>query len=284
MLKKASIFFFGLACCLFTGCAVNPITGEEELMLLPRNQDIEIGRKYAPEVEKQMGGRIDNPGLQNYINYIGQKVARVSHSPDWEYNFAALKHESVNAFALPGGYIFITRGMLEKLHSEAQLVGVLGHEIGHVVARDSSAAMSREIGITLLLTAVATENASQGVMTVADLASQIVGLKYSRKDERDADLAGMEYTVLAGYDPYGMVETMQMLHEEDNIRPVEFLSTHPSSENRITYLKSRIQTKYYNTAGLKVGKEEYEKFVIQQLPPPEAKQEPISDKPFSDNP
>ena len=147
--------FLILSCFLFlcSGCMDNPITGERELMFFPEEQDLEIGRAYAPEIEKQLGGRIKDEQLQNYINDIGQKISRYSHKPSWEYHFTVLNHDMVNAFALPGGYIFITRGMLEKLKTEAQLAGILAHETVHVVARDTSNAMSNQIGLGLLLSA-----------------------------------------------------------------------------------------------------------------------------------
>ena len=134
----------------FSGCTVNPITGEEELMFFSQDEDIELGRKYAPEVEKQLGGRIEDADLQSYIDGIGQKIARVSHRPEIEYHFQAVDDEMTNAIALPGGYVYITRGLLEKLASEAQLAAILGHETGHIVARDSMVAMSRQIGLGLL--------------------------------------------------------------------------------------------------------------------------------------
>jgi len=265
MCKKFGLLILSLSFCLCGGCAINPITGEEQLMLIPEQQDVEIGRKYAPEVEKQMGGRIDNEDLQNYIDGVGQKLARVSHRTDWEYYFAALNDESVNAFALPGGYVFITKGMLEKLATEAQLAAILGHEITHIVARHSSAAMSKQIGFELLLSAVTSEETSKGVLTAADLGWQILGLQYSKKDEREADLGGLDYMVRAGYNPYGMVETMQMLEEENAVRPIEFFSTHPAPQNRMAYLTQRIQTEHYGLEGLKVGKEDYRRAVLEQL-------------------
>jgi len=267
MWKKIVLPLLFLSFCFYTGCAVNPITGKEELMLFPEQQDIELGQKYAPEVEKQLGGRIDDTALQNYINSVGQKIAKVSHKPYFEYQFVAVNHKSLNACALPGGHIFITKGMLKKLTSEAQLAGILGHEITHVVARDTSAAMSREIGLEILLTAAAYGGATRGVLTVADVAKQIIGLKYSRTDEKDADLGGLDYIVRAGYNPYGMVETMQMLEEENQEAPIEFLSTHPSPGNRVLYLKARIQTRYQNLPGLKTGEQDYKKFVLDRLPP-----------------
>jgi predicted Zn-dependent protease len=265
MYQNLSLLILGLSFCFFTGCAVNPITGEGELMFLPEEQDIAIGRKYAPEVERQMGGRIANEALQNYIDNVGQRIARISHRPDLEYHFVVLNDKSVNAMALPGGYLFITKGMLKELTTEAQLAGILAHEIVHVVARDTSNAMSNQIGIDILLSAVTSEKTSKGILTAADLTRQILSLQYSRTDEKAADVAGMDYMVLAGYSPYGMVETMQMLQSQQKIRPIEFLSTHPSPENRVEYLTQKIQTKYHNLSGLKIGKEEYHRAVLRQI-------------------
>ena len=265
MSKKLAPLILTLIFCLCTGCAVNPITGKEELMFFPAQQVIARGRKYAPEVEKQMGGRIDNESLQDYIDSVGQRIAAVSHKPGLEYHFVAVRHKSVNAIALPGGYIFITKGMLEKLETEAQLVSILAHEMAHVVARDTSNVMSNEIGITLLLSAVISEKTPKGVVTAADLTRQILSLSYSRGDEKVADLAGLDYMVRTGYNPYAMVETMQMLQNQREVIPVEFLSTHPSPRNRIAYLTQKIQTNYYSLAGLKIGKEDYHNSVLEQL-------------------
>jgi len=265
MHKNLVLLISGLIFCLCTGCAINPVTGEEELMLFPEEQDIAIGSKYAPEVEKQMGGRIANEGLQNYVDSVGQRIARVCHKPHLEYHFVALEDKSVNALALPGGYLFITKGMLKELTSEAQLAAILAHEIVHVVARDTSNVMSNQIGIDILLSAVLSDKTPRGVLTAADLTRQILGLQYSREDEETADLAGLDYMVLAGYNPYGMVETMQMLQSQQEVRPIEFFSTHLSPQNRMIYLTQRIQTKYYNLAGLKVGKEDYHRAVLKQL-------------------
>lgn len=265
MSKKTALLILLLGLCLCTGCAVNPITGEKELMLFPERQDIAIGRKYAPEIERQMGGRIADETLQNYIDYVGQRIARVSHKSYLQYHFLALEHESVNALALPGGYIFITRGMLEKLQTEAQLAAILAHEIVHIVARDVSNAMSNKIGIGLLLSAVTSDKTPQGALTAADLGRQILGLQFSRKDERQADLGGLDYMVAAGYNPHAMVETIQMLQNQQKTRPIEFFSTHPSYENRIEYLTQRIQTKYYGLAGLQNAKEDYHRTVLEKL-------------------
>jgi predicted Zn-dependent protease len=266
MHKKLILSIFGVFACLLSGCAVNPITGEEELMFYPEQKDVAIGRKYAPEVEKHMGGKIANETLQDYIDSIGQKIARVSHRPDLEYHFVALDHESLNALALPGGYIFITRGLLEKLETEAQLAGILAHETSHVVARDTSAALSRARVMDLFVAAMAVSGATPaGAVKMAHLTRVFLGLRYSRKDEWEADLAGLDYMVRARYQPQGMVETMQILQEEDTVRPIEFFSTHPSPANRIAYLAEAIQTKYSRAMPLKTGEESYRKAVLQNL-------------------
>ena len=178
----------------------------------------------------------------------------------------ALDHESLNALALPGGYIFITRGLLEKLETEAQLAGILAHETAHVVARDTSAALSRARVMDLFVTAMAVSGATPaGAVKMAYLTRVFLGLRYSRKDEWEADLAGLDYMVRARYEPQGMVETMQILQEEDTVRPIEFFSTHPSPHNRIAYLTEAIQTKYSRVARLKAGEESYRKAVLQHL-------------------
>jgi len=265
MRKKLALLVLVLPFCFFVGCFTNPITGRQELMLFSPRQDIEIGRKYAPHLERQLGGRITDQTLQNYIDGVGQRIASVSHNPDFEYRFVALNHESTNAFALPGGYVFITRGMLEKLESEAQLAAILAHEVAHIVARDTMNVMSNQIGIDILLSAVTSEKPPSGVLTAADLTHQIIGLSYSREDEETADLAGLDYMTWAGYNPYGMVETIRMLQSQQRFRPIEFFSTHPSPQNRLGYLTQKIQTQYPNVTTLKVGRQDYQTYVLQNL-------------------
>ncbi len=265
MYRKLGLITLCFVLWVCASCAVNPISGEEELMLFPQEQDIQIGQQYAPEVEKQLGGKIEDGSLQRYIDRIGQRIARVSHRPDWEYHFIAVEHESINAIALPGGYIFITKGMLQKLTTEAQLAGILGHEVSHVVARDSSASLSRMQVMDLLVSAVVYAKTPEGAETVARLARVILALRYSRKDEQEADLAGLDYMVRAGYHPSGIVETMQMLRDQQDVRPIEFFSTHPATGNRIIYLRQSIRAKYSDVEGLKIGEEEYQRGVLDKL-------------------
>ncbi|MBN1807008.1 MAG: M48 family metalloprotease [Sedimentisphaerales bacterium] len=263
--QKLFLLIFYITFCFCIGCAYNPITGQKELMLFPETQDLEIGQQYAPEIEKELGGKIEDEELQNYINSVGQKIARISHKPNWEYHYVAVNDKSINASAVPGGHIFITKGMLEKLQTEAQLAAILAHETAHVVARDTSSAISNQIGLSLLLAAAASSQSSGAVMTAAELSRRIIGLRYSRQDEREADIAGLDYMVVAGYNPYGIIETMQMLDEQEKERVTEFLSSHPPPENRIAYLTRRIQSKYSNIENLNIGKQQYSTAVLDRL-------------------
>ena len=155
--------------------------------------------------------------------------------------------------------------MLVKLSSEAQLAGILAHEIAHVIARDSMNVMSREIGVGILLSAVTPKDASGGVLTAVDLTHQILGLRYSRGDEKTADFGGLAYMYKAGYNPYGMVETMQILAKEQKIRGIEFFSTHPNPENRVGYLAEKIRRDNFDLTELKTGKADYRRSVLDPL-------------------
>jgi beta-barrel assembly-enhancing protease len=270
---------------LLSGCAVNPVTGDQELMLFSPDKDVELGRKYAPLVEKELGGRLREEDLQSYINQIGQRMAGFCQRPDLSYHFAAVEEGGANALALPGGYIYITRDLLKELKTEAQLASVLSHEIGHVVARDTMAAMSQQIGMTAIMLA-AQAGGSGDLAAGSRFLHAVLSLQYSRDDEKEADLAGLSYMTQAGYDPNSMVETMQTLDKLETYRPVEFFSTHPNPESRIAYLQDRITMRYASLGGLKKGQEEYSLRVLAPLnerkkrfnaPPAEAAHSTIAD-------
>ena len=266
-MRKLVLLTINIGLCFSFGCAANPITGEDELMFdRDYHNDIKLGKEVAPKVEKELKGRIKDEVLQNYINGVGHKITIFSHNPDFDFNFVAVNDKSINAISLPGGRILITKGLLLKLESESQLAGVLAHETVHVVARDAENMMSKQAGMGVLFVLAASQARAQGEVAAADLALQLVVLKYSREDERTADLGGMDYMVRAGYNPNGMVETMQILQKEDPAMSSDFFSTHPSPENRIDYLRARIQSRYANNvAGTKIGKEDYQQNVLDRL-------------------
>lgn len=263
---KLILLLISVGLCFLAGCAANPITGEDELMFFPEQQDVAMGDQYAPEVEKKLKGRIADQNVQNYIDSVGQKIAKISHRPEFYYHFVAVNDKSINAITLPGGHIFITKGILLKLKNEAELAGILSHEIVHAVARDTANAMSNQMAVGLPFSFAMSRVSSEGAQAAADFARQILELKYDREDERTADLGGLDYMVKAGYNPNGMLETMQMLENEETTRPVDFLSTHPSPENRLSYIRARIQTRYANNVdGARIGQEDYEHSVLDKI-------------------
>jgi predicted Zn-dependent protease len=251
-----------LVCC--GGCSVNPVTGKQQFTLFMPSpaEEKQIGEKYAPEMEKQMGGEIENAELQSYINQVGQKIAKASHTPNAHFEYAALNDKAVNAFALPGGYIYITRGMLEQLNSEAQLAAILGHETAHVTARHSAQAISEQIGMELLIGAISTEKTGQGVVTVAKLGSELIDLKYSRTHESEADSIGLDYMVKAGYNPIGMAQTMEILQRKSGSKSFEWLSTHPNPQNRLADINKWIRKRYPNASGLATNEAAFRQNVL----------------------
>jgi predicted Zn-dependent protease len=258
------------------GCATNLISGEEQPMFMSVPEELALGSRIAPQVERELNGPIPDEALQHYIDRIGQRLAGVSQRPDWEYRYVAVEDTMVNALALPGGHIYITRGLLEKLTSEAQLAGVLAHETAHVVARHSAVAMSKEMGLNALMIAAAAAGRGEAAQMVS-VTGYFMMLRYSREDEQQADEAGMDYLVAAGYNPKAMVETMQMFQDLDKVQPIEFLATHPSPENRVRYLNERVDSKYPETSTLKVGRDEFKTIMLDYLkthPKPKKRHDP----------
>ncbi|MGF1524619.1 MAG: M48 family metallopeptidase [Leptolyngbyaceae cyanobacterium] len=231
----------------------NPITGEEQRISLSPQQEIVLGQQGRQEVVAQMGGLYPSPELQAYTSQVGQQVlqqSRASQSP-YPFEFSVLDDlDTINAFALPGGQIFVTTGLLQALEAESQLAGVLGHEIGHVVARHGAEHLARQqLGAVLVnaITIAASDDrqSSQQAAAIAQAVNQIVNLNYSREDELESDRLGFEFMTAADYNPEGIVELMQIFEAaESRGRPPEFLSTHPNPGNRIARLQAIIQEAY----------------------------------------
>jgi predicted Zn-dependent protease len=181
-------------------CAKNPVTGEREFMLLSESQEIELGRESDQAIVAQYG-LVDDPELAAYVEGIGQQMVPVSHRPDLAFTFRLLDDPIVNAFALPGGYVYITRGILAYLGDEAALAGVMGHEIGHVTARHGAQRYTEQqlFGLGLGLGSALSETFAR-YSGLAGTAAQLLLLKYSRDDERQADRLGVEYATKIGYD------------------------------------------------------------------------------------
>jgi predicted Zn-dependent protease len=231
---------------LAVACATNPATGKKEVSLMSEAQEIQLGQQMDAEVKREMGVYNDSE-LQRYVKEVGMRLARASERPNLPWNFTVVDEPAVNAFALPGGQIYITRGILAFLGDEEQLAGVLGHEIGHVTARHSAQqytkATSAGIGLTLLSIFVPEARPLQGV---AEQALGVLFLKYGRDDELQADRLGAQYTAKTGWNPQGvagMLRTLQRLDEANgNRRGVpNWLSTHPAPADRVQQVQRFIE-------------------------------------------
>jgi predicted Zn-dependent protease len=221
-----------------------------------------LGLAAAPQMTEAFGGEVPDAAVGDYARSVGAKlVTGVEEGvPDLDWEFTVLNSPVINAFALPGGKVFLSRGLADKLDSEAQLAGVLGHEIGHVTARHSNQQMSTKLGINFAIGAVAAgvglSNADSDVRRYATLGlpavavgSNLVVLKFGRGDELEADMLGMRYMARAGYTPRGQLEVMQVLAREagDGQRPPEWLSTHPLPQSRIDRINEYLAGQYANT-------------------------------------
>jgi predicted Zn-dependent protease len=238
-MKKETCFLFSFLLTLIVtaACATNPVTGKRQMTLLSEAEEIAIGQQQDAEIRREMGV-YDDPELQRYVSDIGQQLARVSHRPNLPWTFTIVDSPAINAFALPGGYIYLTRGILAYLDDEAELAGVLGHEIGHVTARHAAQAYTRQaqagIGLAILSIFV------PATAPFADLGSaglSVLFLRHGRDAELEADRLGVEYGSGAGYDPAGVPRFLATLARIDRLseRGVpNWLSTHPDPGSRVT--------------------------------------------------
>ena len=202
---------------LTAGCAQNPVTGANDFVLMSEDQELAIGRQASKEVAKQYH-RYDDPALQRYVNDVGRRLAAHSHRPGLVYRFTVLDTPEVNAFALPGGYIYIHRGLLAFLNSEAQLAAILGHEIGHVTARHAvrqyTARQAAGIGLTLGRILVP-ELGNAGVGNLYQMLGGALLSGYGREQELEADRLGVEYMARSGYEPRAMIEVLDVLKNQE---------------------------------------------------------------------
>ena len=226
---------------LFSGCAVNPVTGKKEVILVSEGQEVAMGAQSDPAVTAQFGLYPD-PKMQKFIDEKGQKMAAISHRANLKYQFRVVDSPVINAFAVPGGYVYFTRGIMAHFNNEAQFAGVLGHEIGHVTARHSARQQTKAIlgqvglmGAMILSPQVAQfgDQAMQGM--------QLLFLKFGRDDERQSDELGVQYSSKIGYDASQMADFFQTLAREQGKSGKEaipdFLSTHPNPEDRYNTVK-----------------------------------------------
>ena len=227
---------------------VNPYTGEKQHIALNEEQEIAMGLQAAPQMAQQHGGLYPNENYQAYVDRVGNRLVNnsIARETGYKYDFHLLADETtINAFALPGGQIFITYALFSKLQNEDQLAGILGHEIGHVIGRHSAERMAKQ-GLTQgILNGVAVgidPNTAQGAANIA----QMINMKYGREDELQSDDLGVKFMMNSDYDPQAMIGVMDILKAAAGPnRTPERMSTHPDPENRVEKIKESIE-KYKN--------------------------------------
>jgi predicted Zn-dependent protease len=250
-----------LALGCLASCAINPVSGERELALMPESQEIEIGRQTALAAENELG-LVDDPQLQAYVQRLGAQLAAASERPELPWAFHVLNEPAPNAFAAPGGYIFVTRGLLALMDNEAQLVSVIGHEIGHVTARHAVSQMSRQqlaqigLGLGSIL--------SPQIAKFGDLAAgglEVLFLSYGRDDERQADDLGYRYALAQNYDVREMTQVFAALQQSATLAgqsPVPtWMASHPYPAERIARIEKQLETLPAASESRRIGEADY---------------------------
>jgi predicted Zn-dependent protease len=237
----------GLLAATAAGCATNPVTGRRQLALISEAQEIQIGRQASEQVAQSIG-LVEDPALQQYVQRVGEALARESERPNLPWTFRVVDDPTPNAFALPGGFIFFTRGMLNLMDSEAELAAVLGHEIGHVTARHSVTALSRAqlAQIGLVVGSIAYPGAAETLGGLAQGGLQLLFLSHGRNAERQADELGFNYALREGYDVREMDDvfaSLARIGQAEARSPLpSWATTHPAPEERIRAVQARLDS------------------------------------------
>lgn len=237
-LKPISILFLILSLVLLIpSCAVNPVTGKKQLMFMSEEQEMALGAQYDPSVVSTFGNYEDE-ALLNFVTEKGIEMGKISHRPDLQYHFKILDSPVINAFAVPGGYIYLTRGILAQFNNEAELIGVLAHEMGHITARHSASQQTKQ-QLTSIAIAAGAMLAPEEFAQFGDYAMQgmqLLFLKFSRDNEREADRLGVEYSSKIKYDANKMADFFNVLNkmqmESSHAGVPTFMSTHPDPGDR----------------------------------------------------
>lgn len=222
---------------LLAGCATiyNPATGKNELILIDTPSEIALGREIDAKVRNDMTV-VNDPAMQKRLETIGRKLAQYSDRKDIEYTFRVVDNKELNAFAIPGGSIYVHSGLI-RAATDDELAGVLAHEIGHIAARHSVKQLQATMGYRMVMGVALGVTSRSGLNQATDIMYSLINLGYSRKDEYQADKIAVRYVRRAGYSPYGIVTFFQKLQKESrvrgNTRSLPFLSSHPPTDARI---------------------------------------------------
>ena len=250
--KKFTVVIVLLTGLSGAGCSTNPATGKSQLNFIGTDREIALGSTASPKFLANYGGEIESKAVWDYVSDLGHRLAKVSERPDLPWEFQVVDSSVINAFALPGGKVFVTRGLISKLENEAQLAGVLGHEVGHVTAQHIGQQMSRGMVLQGLATAIGigAQNSNKEWLKVLGTGTQVGGtvylLKFGRDQESEADKLGVRYMSRLGYNPTAQLDVMRILEQAaaGKKRQPEFLSTHPLPQTRINRLEKHIHEDY----------------------------------------
>ncbi len=252
------LFFFFIFIFLSCTKTYDPLTGKKVYTLISPKEEIEIGQMYIPLAVNSNYGQYPDKEVRKYIQKIGNKIAKVVPRK-LPYKFFIVNSGEVNAFALPGGGIFVNRGLILVLNNESELAGIIGHELGHVNARHHVKFLEKQYGINLLLNIlsvfVANKDYGDLVINIGKIGAQLLTLKYSREQESQADELGVRFAYEAGYDPRGLLETFKIFEKIGKTHAPEWLLTHPLPKNRYQHVLKLIKKYDLNKPLIKDTKE-----------------------------
>ena len=247
--KPGMGFFFipGILLCLFifNGCALNPATGQHEFMMVSEGQEFEIGKKLDKQVREEMGVYLELPQLRSLVKETGETLGRKSDRPGLVYRVEVIDSPDFNAFAVPGGFVYVNRGLLEKMNSLDELAFVMGHEIAHVAARHSASQMSKAqlMNLGLIGLTAGTGGAAQDYGQLINMGAALAFNKFSRDDEREADHFGLNYMIRAGYNPKAALSSIEQMQRLETRAPTSmeaWFQTHPPTSERLENIHKEI--------------------------------------------
>jgi predicted Zn-dependent protease len=276
LLRTALLAAFAAA--TLSSCATNPVTGRPDLVLQSESGEINRAKEVHPMLLQQFGGPYQDARVQAYVNDVGQRAAKVSHRPELQYTFTVLDSEDINAFTTGGGYVYITRGIMSFLNSEAELAAVLGHEIGHVTARHPVRQQSQSTLAGIGAAAIGVFTGSGDIAGLANYAGAAIIRGYGRDQELEADRLGAEYLAEVGMDPDHMIDVVRLLKNqelfeiqrarEEKREPRVYhgvFSTHPDNDQRLREVVKAAEKLHSDNPKAEAGQENYLK-VIQGMP------------------
>ena len=254
-MKKILLFTLALHFVLLAGLTAAVSKKSKDIILISKELEVSIGRGVAREVESKFKV-LHDPELAAYVDKVGQRIARVGERPNLEYHFKILDDPMINAFACPGGFIYVTTGTLRTIESEAELAGILGHETGHVTARHAVKKIQGMLAYTILVSLLLKDKDARQII---DAVFSLILLGYSREDEFQSDWLGTRYAYEADYDPRGLRDFLAKLKKLEKRKPLAIetlISSHPSTSQRIKKIDHQIQ-QFSDMSGKKIYQTEF---------------------------